>query len=79
MDSVVPKTVQRLIGSSELSMDQKLIGFMMFMPKVPENEMVEKIGKHNLELGTKIKKLVEEDKITIGKFDKKFILDVKVN
>jgi len=79
MNSVVPKNVQQLIGSSELSMDQKLIGFMMFMPNVPENEMVEKIVKHNLELGTKIKKLAEEDKITIGKFDKKFILDVKVN
>ena len=79
MNSVVPKNVQQLIGSSELSMDQKLIGFMMFMPKVPENAMVAKIVAHNLELGEKIKKLVDDNKITIGKFDKNFILDVKVN
>ncbi|MBT6184087.1 MAG: hypothetical protein HOI07_04980 [Betaproteobacteria bacterium] len=79
MDQVIPKSVQKMIGSGELTMDQKLIGFMMFMPKVPENAMVAKIVAHNLELGEKIKKLVDDNKITIGKFDKNFILDVKVN
>lgn len=79
MDQVIPKSVQKMIGSGELTMDQKLIGFMMFMPKVPENAMVAKIVAHNLELGEEIKKLVDDNKITIGKFDKNFILDVKVN
>lgn len=79
MDQVIPKSVQKMIGSGELTMDQKLIGFMMFMPKVPENAMVAKIVAHNLVLGEKIKKLVDDNKITIGKFDKNFILDVKVN
>ena len=79
MDQVIPKSVQKMIGSGEHTMDQKLIGFMMFMPKVPENAMVAKIVAHNLELGEKIKKLVDDNKITIGKFDKNFILDVKVN
>jgi|SaaInl5LU_22_DNA_1037371.scaffolds.fasta_scaffold45750_3 hypothetical protein len=79
MDQVIPKSVQKMIGSGELTMDQKLIGFMMFMPKVPENAMVAKIVAHNLELGAEIKKLVDDNKITIGKFDKNFILDVKVN
>ena len=52
---------------------------MMFMPKVPENAMVAKIVAHNIELGAEITNLVDDNKITIGKFDKNFILDVKVN
>jgi hypothetical protein len=53
-------------------MNQKMVTLMAFMPDVPGEY---KLGDH-LETGMKIKKLVDDGKIRLGKFDKNFTLEV---
>jgi hypothetical protein len=76
---IIPASVKKLLSDMNLSMDQKMLGFMMFMTVLPDNPKVQQIVEYNLKLGVKIKKLVDENKIIIGKMDKNFILDVKAN
>tara|TARA_B110000858_G_C17375311_1_gene281360 strand:- start:172 stop:408 length:237 start_codon:yes stop_codon:yes gene_type:complete len=75
----IPGAVKQMLSNSEITMSQKMVGFMMFMPTLPENPTVQKIVDSNLELGVEVKQLVDENKITLGKFDKNFVLDVKMN
>lgn len=77
MDNI-PILVQQILADKELSMDQKMVGFMMFMKVLPDDPKVQKYVDTNLELGTKIKRLVDENKITI-KMGKNFTLDVQVH
>jgi hypothetical protein len=53
-------------------MNQKMVTLMAFMPDLPG---VPKAEDHN-ELGMKIKKLIDDGKIRLGKFDKNFKLDI---
>jgi len=74
----IPPIVKKMLSDPELSMDQKMVGFMMFMPTLPENPSVQKIVDSNLKLGVKIKRLVDENKITI-KMHKNFNMEVQVH
>jgi len=53
-------------------MNQKMVTLMAFMPDVPGEY---KLDDH-LDTGMKIKKLVDDGKIRLGKFDKNFTLEV---
>jgi len=55
-------------------MNQKMVTLMAFMPEIPG---IPKVSEH-LELGMKIKRLVDEGKIRLGKFDKNFNLSIEV-
>jgi|TARA_B110000285_G_scaffold108210_2_gene122914 hypothetical protein len=77
MDNI-PATVKKMLSDPELSMDQKMVGFMMFMPTLPDDPKVQKYVDTILKLGVKIKRLVDENKITI-KMGKNFTLDVQVH
>ena len=68
----LPPYVKQLFQNKELTMNQKMVTLMAFMPDVPGEY---KLGDH-LETGMKIKKLVDDGKIRLGKFDKNFILEV---
>ena len=67
-----PPYVKQLFQNKELTMNQKMVTLMAFMPDVPGEY---KLGDH-LETGVKIKKLVDDGKIRLGKFDKNFTLEV---
>jgi len=67
-----PPYVKQLFQNKELTMNQKMVTLMAFMPDVPGEY---KLGDH-LETGAEIKKLVDDGKIRLGKFDKNFILEV---
>jgi hypothetical protein len=76
--SKIPNVVKQILQDRELPMNKKMTAFMMFMPKLPEDPKLDTIINDNLMVGEKIKSLINEGKIELGKFDKDFSLDVKV-
>ena len=56
-------------------MAQKMVAFNMFIPNLPTSPEHDKAYDDNIEVGRKIKRLVDEGKISL-KFDKNFKLEV---
>ena len=73
----IPESMKRVMGDKSLTMSQKMVTFMAFMPSLPNDPKVEQYCKDNLEIGIEIKRLVNENKIRLGKFDKNFILQIE--
>ena len=71
----IPENVKRILNDKQLSMSQKLVAFMAFMPNLPQNNA--EVYQQNLDLGVEIKKLIDEKKISLGKFDSDFKLDIQ--
>jgi len=59
-------------------MAKKMMAFNMLMPNLPPEPKHAAAYEENLKVGDTIKRLVDEGKIRLGSFDKKFILDVEV-
>ena len=76
--SKMPKNLLGILQDKELSMAQKMVAFNMFMPNLPASPEHDKAYDDNLEVGRKIKRLVDEGKIRL-KFDKNFKLEVIIN
>ena len=74
----IPNVVKQILQDRELPMNKKMTAFMMFMPKLPEDPKLDAVINDNLVVGGKIKSLVDDGKIELGKFDNNFRLDVKV-
>ena len=70
----LPPYIKQLFQNRDLTMNQKMVTLMAFMPDVPGMPNME----NHLELGMKIKRLVDEGKIRLGKFDKNFNLSIEV-
>jgi len=77
--SKIPKNLLDILQQKELSMAQKMVAFNMFMPNLPASPEHDKAYDDNLEVGRKIKRLVDEGKIRIGGFDKNFKLEIIIN
>lgn len=73
----IPENVKQIINDRNLSMSQKLVAFMAFMPNLPENNA--DIYQDNLDLGKEIKQLINDKKISLGKFDENFKLYVEIS
>ena len=73
--SRLPKNLLGILQDKELSMAQKMVAFNMFIPNLPSSPEHDKAYDDNLEVGRKIKRLVDEGKIRL-KFDKNFKLDI---
>ena len=76
--SKIPKNLLGILQDKELSMAQKMVAFNMFLPNLPASPEHDKAYDDNLEVGRKIKRLVDEGKISL-KFDKNFKLEVITN
>jgi hypothetical protein len=76
--SNIPKHILRIIQDRELPMHKKMVAFTAFMPSMPDDPKNDRIWEDNLEVGEKIKKLVDEGKIRLGKFDANFNLSIEV-
>ena len=68
-----PPHIKQLFENRDLTMNQKMATLAAFMPDIP----VMPAPDDHRELGMKIKRLAEEGKIRLGKFDKNFILEVE--
>ena len=71
----IPENVKRILNDRQLSMSQKVVAFMAFMPNLPQNNS--EVYQQNLDLGVEIKKLIEDKKISLGKFDSDFKLHIQ--
>jgi hypothetical protein len=77
--SKLPIEILRVLQSPELPMAKKMMAFNMLMPNLPADPKHTQAYDDNLEVGRTIKRLVDEGKISLGGFDKKFKLDVITN
>ena len=77
--SRLPKNLLSVLQDKELSMPQKMVAFNMFIPNLPATPEHDKAYDDNLEVGRKIKRLVEEGKISINGLDKDFKLNIITN
>ena len=72
----IPRNVKQIMQDKELSIHEKMVAFMAFMPNLPDDPKVNQYCKDNLKVGIKIKRLLSEQKIRIGKMNKNSILEV---
>ena len=77
--SRLPKNLLSILQSKDLSMPQKMMAFNMFIPNLPATPEHDKAYDDNLEVGRKIKRLVDEGKISINGLDKDFKLNIITN
>jgi hypothetical protein len=77
--SNIPKDILRVLQDKEIPMAKKMMAFNMLMPNLPADPKHTDAYNENLKVGDTIKRLVEEEKISIGGFDKNFILEVVTN
>lgn len=73
----IPGIVKQILQNRELSMSQKMVAFMAFMPKLPNDPKLNAILAENLKIGKKIKELVDKEEIQIHGFDKSFKIKVQ--
>ena len=74
--SKLPKDILRVLQDKELPMAKKMMAFNMLMPNLPADPKHTQAYNDNLEIGRKIKRLVDEGKIRIDGFDKNFKLKI---
>jgi hypothetical protein len=77
--SNIPKDILRVLQDKEIPMAKKMMAFNMLMPNLPADPKHTDAYNENLKVGDTIKRLVDEGKITLGAFDKNFILEVVTN
>jgi hypothetical protein len=75
--SNIPKDILRVLQDKEIPMAKKMMAFNMLMPNLPADPKHTDAYNENLKVGDTIKRLVDEGKIRLGKFDKNFILEVE--
>jgi len=76
--SLIPKDILPILQDRELSVAQKMMAFNMLMPNLPPDPKHTSAYNENLKVGEKIKRLVDEGKISL-KFDKNFKLNIITN
>ncbi len=74
--SKIPKHIIRILQDKELSMSQKMVAFTMLMPTMPSDPKNDEAWNTNTGVGKDILKLVNDNKIRLGKFDKNFMLEI---
>lgn len=74
--SKIPKHIIRILQDKELSMSQKMVAFTMLMPTMPPDPKNDEAWSVNMGVGKDILKLVDDNKIRLGKFDKNFMLEI---
>jgi len=77
--SKLPIDILRVLQSPELPMAKKMVAFNMLMPNLPATPEHNKAYDDNLEVGRKIKRHVDEGKISINGLDKDFKLNIITN
>jgi len=77
--SKLPKDILHVLQDRELSMSKKMMAFNMLIPNLPADPKHTQAYDDNLEVGRKIKRLVDEGNISIDGLDKDFKLNIITN
>tara|TARA_B100001939_G_scaffold70566_1_gene58976 strand:+ start:1412 stop:1657 length:246 start_codon:yes stop_codon:yes gene_type:complete len=67
----IPVHIRRIIQDRELSMAQKMVAFMAFMPSLPADPKNDQVWEDNMKVGETIKKMIDEGKLSINGFDER--------
>ena len=65
----IPVHIRRIIQDRELSMAQKMVAFMAFMPSLPADPKNDQVWEDNEKLGEQILQLVKDGKLKIKGLD----------
>ena len=68
----------KVLQNRELTPAKKLIAYTMLMPNLPNSPLHELAWQSNLELGQKIKQLIQNDTLIITGIDTNSILTIRV-
>lgn len=60
----IPNHVKQILQDRELPLEKKMVAFMAFMPRLPDDPKMDAMLEENIEIGKKIKSLLDEGKIT---------------
>lgn len=71
----IPNHVKAIMSDKSLSMQSKMVAFMMFAPNIPDNPNYVDFS----DTGEQIKKLVDSGKISLNGFDKDFNIQIRLN
>lgn len=71
----IPNHVKAIFNDKSISMQNKMLAFMMFAPNLPHNPNHDDF----FELGKQVKELVDSGKISLNGFDKDFNLNIQLN
>lgn len=73
----IPPHISNILRRNDLTMNQKMFAFFCFMPKnkLPEGDLTK--YNENLELGNKLKQLIQDGKITDISVNESFEIVVK--
>ena len=67
----IPVHIRRIIQDRELSMAQKMVAFMAFMPSLPADPKNDQVWEDNMKVGETIKKMIDEGKLSINGLDER--------
>jgi hypothetical protein len=67
----IPVHIRRIIQDRELSMAQKMVAFMAFMPSLPADPKNDQVWEDNMKVGETIKKMIDEGKLSLNGFDER--------
>ena len=67
----IPVQIKRIIQDHELSMAQKMVAFMAFMPSLPADPKNDQVWEDNMKVGETIKKMIDEGKLSLNGFDER--------
>lgn len=67
----IPVHIRRIIQDRELSMAQKMVAFMAFMPSLPADPKNDQVWEDNMKIGETIKKMIDEGKLSLNGFDER--------
>ncbi len=65
----IPVHIRRIIQDRELSMAQKMVAFMAFMPSLPADPKNDQVWEDNMKVGETVKKMIDEGKLYLNGFD----------
>lgn len=71
----IPNHVKAIFNDKSMSMQNKMLAFMMFAPNIPDNPNQEDFS----DLGKQVKQLIDTGKISLNGFDKDFNLNIQLN
>lgn len=70
----IPENIKQMLRNKDMTMSQKMVSFMAYMPGLPDNNHQFYID--NLSIGKTIKTLIDENKIRFDGFNDAFKLQV---
>lgn len=73
----IPPHIKQILNDKHMNMNQKLIAFTCFMPRLPDTDPeTMNIINANIEIGKQIKNLINSKKIEINGWDSDFNLNI---